>query len=135
MLAVAGNSFSQTTKSVSVFLDRQHVSASADADNSANQLNLYSNTPSAAMLKVLNPGWQKEKDWKRSFEIFDSTDKSLLKIPAANQLSYQVSVKQLRSLLKRGSVYSIYTMAVPKDPKVAATVRVRRILVCRINVK
>ncbi|HEX8332787.1 MAG TPA: hypothetical protein VF622_09190 [Segetibacter sp.] len=100
-------------------------------------LSVNSKLKSAATgkLSIVNTEWSKEKDWKRTFEIYDDTDQSILKVlPNKTSGKYEVSLKSIVSKLKKGETYSIYTMAIPKDPKKAAVVRVRRVFVCRISI-
>ncbi len=129
------SAYAQLEKKFSVSLQKQTVHATVEGNNSDKVITIHSNTRSTDQLKILNGRWQAEKDWKRSFEIFDSTENFLLKIPAVNQSAYQLTIKQLRSQLQKGLRYSLYTIAIPKDPDLAARVRVRRILVCKINMK
>jgi tRNA U34 2-thiouridine synthase MnmA/TrmU len=100
-------------------------------------LSVNSKLKSAATgkLTIVNSEWSKEKDWKRTFEIYDDTDQSILKVlPNKTSGKYKVSLKNIVSKLKKGETYSLYTMAIPKDPKKAAVVRVRRVFVCRISI-
>ncbi|TDH20876.1 hypothetical protein EXU57_21015 [Segetibacter sp. 3557_3] len=127
--------YAQSGKYIIVSILKQSISAPVEGDNGAKVLNVHANTRLTEHLKILNGRYQDEKEWKRSFELFDSTDKAVLKIPAVNQSAYQVTIKQLRSQLRKGAVYSLYTIALPKDPDLAARVRVRRVLVCKINMK
>lgn len=128
-------SFSQKQNGITVSVAKQRIIASLDEDNSDKTLVIHANIKSIEKLGIINRKWQEEKEWKRTFEIVDASDNPVMKVPASNQSSYHTSIKQLRSKLKKGQAYSLYTMAIPKDPNVAATVRVRRILVCTIKVK
>ena len=65
-----------------------------------------------------------EKDWKRTISLFDTKDNELLK-HSGNLL--KVGNSKLNSLANSMDTIKIYTLALPADPAVAATVRVRRI--------
>lgn len=71
-----------------------------------------------------------QADWLRSFAICDSTDKELKRFDNASQLKLLNS--DLSRLIGEKQKTRIYSWAVPKDPNLAATVRVRRILLCTI---
>lgn len=68
--------------------------------------------------------------WDRSIIFYDENDKELLnkKIKAVAKLNN----KELKKLVT-GKLIKIYTIAVPSDPKIAATVRVRRVHLCTLE--
>ncbi len=72
----------------------------------------------------------KQSDWVRQFIITDSTDKELKKIENTAQL--RIHNSDVARLLERRDRIRIYTLSIPKDPALAAVVRVRRILLCTI---
>ena len=65
-----------------------------------------------------------QKDWKRIIALYDTRDNELLK---HNGNLLKVGNSKLNSLANSADTIKIYTMALPSDPAVAATVRVRRI--------
>jgi hypothetical protein len=72
----------------------------------------------------------------RTFYINDSADNNLITC-ALNKQSGSINVtarKLTRVMLSKQPVF-IYTMAIPKDKALAARVRVRRILLCKIEWK
>jgi hypothetical protein len=67
-------------------------------------------------------------DWNRTFTICDADDNVLLKKEiATNAGSVVFSMQDLKKLAGKKQVH-IYTVSLPNDPNVAATVRVRRFL-------
>jgi hypothetical protein len=72
------------------------------------------------------------KDWKRTIALFDEKDAELLQQEGR---LLKISNAQLRSLIDKTPVIKVYTWALPTDPNVAATVRVRRVHLCTIQVK
>jgi hypothetical protein len=74
--------------------------------------------------------------WKRSFYINDSVDNNILTIPLSKQTgSICVTAGKLTQLMKHKQPVFIYTTSIPKDKAMAATVRVRRMLLCKIEWK
>ncbi|HEX8461768.1 MAG TPA: hypothetical protein VF623_10070 [Segetibacter sp.] len=75
-----------------------------------------------------------QKDWNRIFIVTDAQDKELKTVYLDKQ-SVQVSVKasEVKLLMNKKQPVFIYTTSLPKDPAKAATVRVRRILLCKVE--
>jgi hypothetical protein len=44
-------------------------------------------------------------------------------------------LKEIFNKTEKGKTYKLYTIATPADPNIAATVRVRRILLCKVKIK
>ncbi len=75
-------------------------------------------------------------EWDRSFIIFDKQDAEVARFKQQPKKNfYKMPLKSLLSSLKKDNDYTIYTIAIPKDPEKAAVVRVRRVLICTIRVK
>jgi hypothetical protein len=99
-------------------------------------LNSASKSAKTDKFVIFNSNKAEAKTWKRSFTIYDDADAEIVKFPKLSATSYsQLSLSTVLSKLKKGTDYSLYTIAVPADPKRAAVVRVRRVLVCKIEVK
>lgn len=73
-----------------------------------------------------------QTDWVRSISICDSSDKELKKYD--NVLFLRLHNTEASRIIAAGGGQKIkvYSWAIPKDPAIAATVRVRRILLCTI---
>ena len=70
-------------------------------------------------------------DWTRNYVICDSTGKELRKFDNLGGQLKMINDDIARLMGDRKKI-KIYTWAVPSDPNLAATVRVRRILLCTI---
>ena len=70
-------------------------------------------------------------DWTRNFVICDSTGKEIRKF---DNLGSQLKMlnDDIARLIGDRQKIKIYSWAIPSDPKLAASIRVRRILLCTI---
>lgn len=109
------SSFSQKTNGISVTLQKQTLYASLAADNDSKVIIIPASLKGSEQLQIKNE-LNNDKDWKRSFQIFDPADNVLLEIDSTKQSTYSVPVNQLRTKLKKGIPYSLYTIAVPTTP-------------------
>lgn len=73
-----------------------------------------------------------EQGWKRTISFFDTKDNELLKHSGS---LLKVGNSKLNALANRVDTIRIYTMALPADPAVAATVRVRRVHLATLVIK
>jgi hypothetical protein len=69
-------------------------------------------------------------DWIRAFAFVDSSGKQVSEYP--NVPSLRIANTELSSILEGKQKVKVYSWAIPEDPAVAATVRVRRILLCTL---
>jgi len=75
-----------------------------------------------------------EKDWKRSFVIYDSSDNIVLSFTQMKDKNFCIKLNDLAKKLAYQQDYYIYTTAIPEDPKKAMSVRVARIPVCKLKI-
>jgi hypothetical protein len=75
-----------------------------------------------------------EKDWKRSFVIYDSSDNVVLTFTQIKDKNFCITSNDLVKKLTPEQEYYIYTTAIPEDPKKAMSVRVARMLVCKFKI-
>jgi hypothetical protein len=75
----------------------------------------------------------KEKKWVRSFLFFDENDNELLR--KENTRNLKLSSAELTKLFGDRKKLRIYTVSLPSDPALAATVRVRRVHLCSLELK
>ena len=125
-------------KSIQVSIPGKAIQVNLDEENPANVLSINSSSASikTGKLKVVNHSWKTEKEWKRSFSIYNSTDAVVATItPCKISGNYEILLNKILPKMVKGETYTLYTMAIPRDPKKAAVVRVRRVLVCTINVQ
>ena len=70
--------------------------------------------------------------WIRTIAIFDERDNELYRKDA---VSIKMPDAQLKKMLLANKIVKVYTWALPKDPKEAARVRIRRVHLCTIELK
>jgi len=71
-----------------------------------------------------------ESDWIRTIGFFDPSGKSLREYN--NTLFLRLHNSEIAGIMEGQEKVKVYSWAIPKDPAVAATVRVRRILLCTL---
>jgi hypothetical protein len=75
-----------------------------------------------------------DKGWKRTFYISDSNDENLKTAEIntqAGSVSFNASV--IKDLMNKKQPVFIYTTSLPKNKELAARIRVRRVLLCKIE--
>ncbi len=121
-----------------VSVQKQTITVLVDDDNSDKilEINLQQPFEKGDELIVKNNMWKEERDWKRNFIIFDEEDNEAAKITETKTAGlYCISPNDLKKNLEPGKKYFLYTTALPKDPQKAMEVKVRRQLVCVIEVR
>jgi hypothetical protein len=75
-----------------------------------------------------------DNSWKRTFYLNDESEKNFVTI-GLNKQNGSVSFKatNLKELIEKKKTIYIHTVSIPKDPALAASVRVRRVLLCRVE--
>jgi len=71
-----------------------------------------------------------QSDWIRTIGFFEPTGKSLREY--SNTLFLKIHNSEIAGIMENQPKVQVYSWAIPKDPAVAATVRVRRILLCTL---
>ena len=71
-----------------------------------------------------------QSDWIRTIAFCDSSGKSIREY--SNTLFLKIHNSEIAGIMENQEKVQVYSWAVPKDPAVAATVRVRRILLCTL---
>ena len=71
-----------------------------------------------------------QSEWIRTIGFFDSTDRSIREY--SNTLFLRLHNSEIAGIMEGRQKVRVYSWAVPKDPAVAAVVRVRRILLCTL---
>lgn len=76
------------------------------------------------------------KNWKRTFYINDEADQLVHSVELKTQIGkVSFSALPIKQMANAKKPVFIYTTSIPKNPEKAAVVRVRRILLCRIDWK
>lgn len=74
-----------------------------------------------------------QADWIRTIAFFDTSDKQ---IKAFNNTFFlKVHNTDMALLLDNRGIVKVYSWAIPKDPAVAATVKVKRVLLCTLYIR
>ena len=74
------------------------------------------------------------KRWNRTFYINDTADRTIKTVRINRQRgTVTFNASALKDMVNKRQPLIIYTTSLPKDPAKAATVRVRRIILCRIK--
>lgn len=125
-------------QSFKISVQRQIISAHIDSDNSNKKIVITTGNKIANvqrfMIRSLYP--ELDKDYIRTFSITADSDKTMARFTDDKEAGvFQVSLKELVSSLEKGKTYKLYTQAIPKDPQLAAKVKVKRILLATIEVQ
>jgi hypothetical protein len=72
----------------------------------------------------------KQAEWIRTIAFFDSTDKPIREYN--NTLFLRIHNSEISGIMEGRQKVKVYSWAIPKDPAVAASVRIRRILLCTL---
>jgi len=105
-------------------------------NNSDKVLIIKRDTSSSARFIIKVEEWAQERNMNRRFSFVGDNGNPALDIEEGNILGeYAISIKELSAKLNNNNTYTLYTIALPKDPAIAATIRVRRLLVCKINLQ
>jgi hypothetical protein len=75
---------------------------------------------------------EKQKDWKRTIMFIGPNEKELLRVEGPMA---KLQNAKLKALAAKSKTIKVYTISLPTDPDVAATVRVRRVHLCTLSVK
>lgn len=108
---------------------------SAGDNNTNKALEIESKAISNDLLTISVSNEEIAKDWKRSFIVYDSSDKAITAFAEMKSGSYCIKISGLKTILNPDEEYFIYTTALPEDPQKAMLVRVARILVCTIKIR
>ena len=82
-------------------------------------------------LKIVYEPAAPNNEMNRSIMINDGNDNELFRFELNNDKgTLNISSSQLKEFFKDRTKLTLYTIAIPKDPKQAALVRVRRMQVC-----
>jgi hypothetical protein len=73
---------------------------------------------------------KEQEEWIRTIAFYDSTDKPIREYN--NTLFLRIHNSEIAGIMEGRQKVRVYSWAVPKDPAVAAAVRVRRLLLCTL---
>lgn len=114
-------------------LDKKVLVDATEENMEKNKVTLTVAELRKAKLLTLNYGAAGEDPkWQRTITIYDPQDAELKQFTGR---SMSLSTAALRKLFAKSPTLHIYTMAIPKDPNLAATVRVRRVHLATVQMK
>jgi uncharacterized DUF497 family protein len=114
----------QNRKEVSKFNNKKETSD----ENRVLLLNRFLEGPGFFVIEFTPAAEQAE--WIRTIAFYDSTDKEIREYN--NTLFLRIHNSEIAGIMEGRQKVRVYSWAIPKDPAVAATVRVRRILLCTL---
>jgi len=132
-LLLAGTLQAQSYDSWNVYHNRKEVSKFNNKKEPTDErrvllLNRFLEGPGFFIIEYTPAAEQ--SDWIRTIGFFDSTEKSIREY--SNTLFLRLHNSEIAGIMEGRQKVKVYSWAVPKDPAVAATVRVRRILLCTL---
>jgi len=104
-------------------------------EGNLNSLSIKRDSTSNERLVIKLEEWAQERTMNRTFSFVGDNGNPALEIKEGKVPGeYTISSKELLAALK-GNTYTLYTIALPKDPELAARIRIRRLFVCKINLQ
>ena len=133
LLFFAATTNAQSYDSWNVYHNRKEVSKftnkkETDDERRVVLLNRFLEGPGFVIFEFIPA--KDQEDWIRTIAFYDSSDKSIREF--SNTLFLRLHNSEMASLLNGQQKVKVYSWAIPKDPAVAATVRVRRQLLCTL---
>jgi hypothetical protein len=125
-------------QSFKISVQRQIVSAHIDSDNNNKKIVITTGDKIANvqrfMIRSLYP--ELDKEYIRSFSITDEGEKAFARFTDDKDAGvFTLPLKDVADKLEKGKTYKLYTQAIPRDPEMAARVKVKRILIATIEVQ
>ena len=128
--------FAQSDITWEVSHDNQKLFSSSIENEEQNNLAVkLSNLKSGKNFIIIYQGIKandKKNEWKRTIGIYSNADKELYR---KDSDMVKIPDMLLTKMLMENKNIKVYTWALPKDPKEAARVRVRRVHLCTIMLK
>ncbi len=123
----------QSYDSWNIYHNRKEVSKFSTKKETADEnrvvlLNRFLEGPGFFIIEYTPAAEQSE--WIRTIGFFDSSDKSIRDYK--NTLFLRLHNSEIAGIMEGQEKVKVYSWAVPKDPALAATVRIRRILLCTL---
>lgn len=124
-------SYSQDNANATVLLNNDTILYNT---NSKDKLIQFDENVTKGLLKIIFNDTTDSK-WRRQVTVTDENDKTVMQKTVQEKYGKVIfSVNSLKELANKKPLF-IYTIAKPTDPALAATVRIRRVLLCKIEFK
>lgn len=123
----------EKTDTWTISLNKKIILSTSNEDETANTKKIQRSalTKKAAFLDIKYTQGRVRTGWDRSIIFYDENDAELLSKNI--KAGIKLSSKEMKKIATAGKKIKIYTIAVPADPKIAATVRVRRVHLCTLE--
>ncbi len=120
---------------VLIYAQGSSVKASLDGNNDTASIVLLSKKKEGKF-SIINSNAKNETSWIRKYMLMTDADEDL-QIAFTGRMvgKTDADLKEIFNKTEKGKTYKLYTIATPADPNIAATVRVRRILLCKVKIK
>lgn len=89
---------------------------------------------SKGSLDVLYKSSKPATEWIRSLMFYDENDNELLRKDSVTATT-QIKMATIKELFAGEKKIRIYTVAIPSDPNLAASIRVRRVHLCTLELQ
>ena len=129
--AIASTSFSQDSIIVKLN-DKVLYNGPVNEDTTKNKITLAENELTEGKLTINYKTKENAAGWERTIFLTDLKDRVLFE-KKGNAIGVNNLI--LKQLFKKMEQINVYTWSLPKDEKLKATVRVRRILLCTLQMK
>lgn len=102
-------------------------------DNNSNAVSIKPDLKKEETLDVYYNPVVPTKNWQRYILLVDDNDQTILsKVFDFSSGKYVITAKELEASSKKAQKFFLYTYAFPKDPAEAATIKIRRLLICQL---
>lgn len=124
----------EVDNTVLISVNEVKLKALINQDNSSNTIKLNSNNSGRLVLMYANA--KNENEIHRRFFIVNEKGQELdIYFKSRTVGIINVDMNELLAKTQKGKLYKLYTLATPKDPQIAATVRVRPILLTYLQIE
>ncbi|MGC4037850.1 MAG: hypothetical protein QM764_17945 [Chitinophagaceae bacterium] len=134
--AISLSVYAQQHRTWAVLHDKTKMLWASEENEQANVISLHSSIfkSNSFFYFSFNDDINKNdrSNWVRTIGLFTESDSELIRKKGD---SLKLSDNSLKKLLFKNKTIKVYTWALPKDPKEAARVRVRRVHLCTIMLK
>jgi len=128
--------YSQDSAGWNIILNKKSIFSARQEDEQKNILTVKVSDFKAGknfIISYLETSTARNKnEWKRTIGIYNTADKELIRKDTA---TLKLNASQIKKWLLENKTVKVYTWSLPKDPKEAARVRIRRVHLCTIVLK
>lgn len=124
----------EVDNTVLISVNEVKLKAQINHDNSSNTIKLNSNNSGRLVLMYANA--KNENEIHRRFFVVNEKGQELdISFKSRTVGIINVEISELLAKTQKGKLYKMYTLATPKDATVAATIRVKPILLTHLQIE